>query len=153
MLEQINFIETQLNELEIQITTMLFEENQVITTIPGIGNILGAIIISEIGDISRFDSASKLVAFAGLDVSVKQSGEFTGTKNKISKRGSPYLRRAIWSAASRAVFCDPVLSDYYQSLRARGKHHLTAVGAVARKLCNIIFAVLRDNKPYHPMHN
>ena len=153
MLEQINFIETQLNELEVQITTMLFEENQVITTIPGIGNILGAIIISEIGDISRFDSASKLVAFAGLDVSVKQSGEFTGTKNKISKRGSPYLRRAIWSAASRAVFCDPVLSDYYQSLRARGKHHLTAVGAVARKLCNIIFAVLRDNKPYHPMHN
>ena len=153
MLEQINFIETQLNELEIQITTMLFEENQVITTIPGIGNILGAIIISEIGDISRFDSASKLVAFAGLDVSVKQSGEFTGTKNKISKRGSPYLRRAIWSAASRAVLCDPVLSDYYQSLRARGKHHLTAVGAVARKLCNIIFAVLRDNKPYHPMHN
>ena len=131
---------------------MLFEENQVITTIPGIGNILGAIIISEIGDISRFDSASKLVAFAGLDVSVKQSGEFVGTKNKISKRGSPYLRRAIWTAASRAAFCDPVLSDYYQSLRTRGKHHLTAVGAVARKLCNIIFAVLRDNKPYQPMH-
>lgn len=130
---------------------MLLEENQVITTIPGIGNILGAIIISEIGNISRFDSASKLVAFAGLDVSVKQSGEFIGTQNKISKRGSPYLRRAIWTAASRAAFCDPVLSDYYQSLRTRGKHHLTAVGAVARKLCNIIFAVLRDNKPYQPM--
>ena len=79
------------------------------------------------------------------------SGEFVGTQNKISKRGSPYLRRAIWSAASRAAFCDPVLSDYYQSLRKRGKHHLTAVGAVARKLCNIIFAVLRDNKPYQPM--
>ncbi len=151
MLEQINFIEAQLDELEVQITTMLFEENQVITTIPGIGNILGAIIISEIGDISRFDSASKLVAFAGLDVSVKQSGEFVGTQNKISKRGSPYLRRAIWTAAGRAAFCDPVLSDYYQSLRARGKHHLTAVGAVARKLCNIIFAVLRDNKPYQPI--
>lgn len=151
MLEQINFIENQLDELEVQITELLFEENQVITTIPGIGNILGAIIISEIGDISRFDSASKLVAFAGLDVSVKQSGEFIGTQNKISKRGSPYLRRAIWTAASRAAFCDPVLSDYYQSLKARGKHHLTAVGAVARKLCNIIFAVLRDNKPYLPM--
>lgn len=98
MLEQINFIEAQLNELEVQITTMLFQENQVITTIPGIGNILGAIIISEIGDISRFDCASKLLAFAGLDVSVKQSGEFIGTQNKISKRGSPYLRRDSWTA-------------------------------------------------------
>ncbi len=105
MLEQINFIEAQLNELEAQITNMLFEENQVITTIPGIGNILRAIIISEIADISRFDSAPKLVAFTGLDVSVKQSGEFIGTQNKISKRGSPYLRRSIWTAASCTAFC------------------------------------------------
>ena len=104
MLEQINFIENQLDELGEQITAMLFEESQVITTSPGIGNILGAIIISEIGDISRFDSAVKLVAFAGLDASVKQSGNFIGTQNKISKRGSPYLRRAIWTAANRASF-------------------------------------------------
>lgn len=153
MMEQISFIESQLTELEKQISTMLHETNQVITTIPGIGEVLGAIIVGEIGDISRFDSAPKLVAFAGLDVSVKQSGEFVGTQNKISKRGSPYLRRAIWTAANRAAFCNPVLSEYYQSLRSRGKHHLTAVGAVARKMCNIIFAVLRDNKPYVPMPN
>ena len=100
--------------------------------------------MSEIGDINRFD------AFAGLDVKVNQSGEFTGTKNKISKRGSPYLRRAIWLAASRAAFCDPILSEYYQSLRNRGKHHLTAVGAVARKLCNIISVILKENRPYEP---
>lgn len=145
ILEQINFIEAQLDELEVQITTMLFEENQAITLLPGIGNILGAIIISEIGDISRFDSASKLVAFAELDVSVMQQGELVGTQNKISKRDSPYLIRAIWTATGRAAFCDPVLSDYYHSLRTRGKHHFTAIGAVARKLCNIIFSVLRDN--------
>ena len=118
------------------------------TTIPGIGNTLGAIILSEIGDINRFDAPNKLVAFAGLDVKVSQSGEFIGTKNKISKRRSPYLRRAIWLAAGRAAFCDPVLSEYYQSLKVRGKHHLTAVGAVARKLCNIIFVILRENRPY-----
>lgn len=151
MMEQIFFIEKQLAELEKEISKLLHDANQVITSIPGIGEVLGAIIIGEIGDISRFDSAPKLVAFAGLDVSVKQSGEFLGTQNKISKRGSPYLRRAIWTAANCAAFCDPVLSEYYQSLRARGKHHLTAVGAVARKLCNIIFAVLRDDKPYVPM--
>lgn len=151
MVEQIKFIEAQLQELEGQITAMLYDINQVITTIPGVGDVLGAVIVGEIGDISRFESASKLVAFAGLDVSVKQSGEFLGTHNKISKRGSPYLRRAIWTAANRAAFCDPVLSDYYQSLKARGKHHLKAIGAVARKMCNIIFAVLRVNKPYTPM--
>ena len=88
------------------------------------------------------------VVFAGLDVKVAQSGDFTGTKQKISKRGSPYLRRAIWLAANRAAFCDPILSEYYQSLKARGKHHLTAVGAVSRKLCNIIFTILRENRPY-----
>lgn len=148
LMEQLVFVEKQIKELENHISSLLSQINKVITTIPGIGDTLGAIILSEIGDIHRFDAPGKLVAFAGLDVKVTQSGEFTGTKNKISKRGSPYLRRAIWLAAGRAAFCDPLLSEYYQSLRARGKHHLTAVGAVARKLCNIIFAILRDNRPY-----
>ena len=150
LMEQIVFLENQLSELEDQIAMLLHETNQYITTISGIGDALGAIIVSEIGDINRFERPNQLVAFAGLDVTVKQSGEFTGTKNKISKRGSPYLRRAIWLAAQRAAFCDPVLSEYYQSLRDRGKHHLTAVGAVARKLCNIIFVILKENRPYLP---
>ena len=89
-----------------------------------------------------------VVAFAGLDVKVSQSGEFSGTQQHISKRGSPYLRRAIWLAANRAALCDPILSVYYQSLKARGKHHSTAIGGVARKLCNIIFVILKENRPY-----
>jgi transposase len=148
IIAQINFIEEQLKELETEISNLLHKTNTIITTITGIGDVLGAIIIGEIGDISRFEKASQLVAYAGLDVAVRQSGDFEGTKTKISKRGSPYLRRAIWLAATVAAFKDPALSVYYQSLRARGKHHLTAIGAVARKMCNIIFAVLRDNKPY-----
>jgi len=148
LMEQLVFIESQIEELENEISTLLNQANQVITTITGIGDTLGAIIISEIGDIHRFDAPNKLVAFAGLDVKVNQSGEFSGTRNRISKRGSPYLRRAIWLAAGRAAFCDPILSEYYRSLRARGKHHLTAVGAVARKMCNIIFIILKENRPY-----
>ena len=148
LMEQLVFLEKQISELEQQISDLLKQMGSFITTIPGIGDTLGAIILSEIGDIHRFDAPGKLVAFAGLDVKVNQSGEFTGTKSKISKRGSPYLRRAIWLAAQRAAFCDPILSEYYQSLRARGKHHLTAVGAVSRKLCNIIFVILRENRPY-----
>ena len=150
IIAQINFIENQLQELEIEISTLLHKTNQVITTIIGIGDVLGAVIIGEIGDISRFESASQLVAYAGLDASVNQSGDFVGTHTKISKRGSPYLRRAIWLAATVAAFKDPALSLYYQSLKARGKHHLTAIGAVARKMCNIIFAVLTNDKPYVP---
>ena len=150
LMQQIVFLENQLAELEEQISKLLHETNQYITTISGIGDVLGAIIVSEIGDINRFERPNQLVAFAGLDVTVKQSGEFSGSKNKISKRGSPYLRRAIWLAANRAAFCDPILSEYYQSLRARGKHHLTAVGGVARKLCNIIFVILKENRPYLP---
>lgn len=150
LIRQIVFTEKQLSELEEQIAELLHQTNQYITTITGIGDVLGAIIVSEIGDINRFERPNQLVAFAGLDVTVKQSGEFSGSKNKISKRGSPYLRRAIWLAANRAAFCDPILSEYYQSLKARGKHHLTAVGAVARKLCNIIFVILKENRPYQP---
>lgn len=151
LIEQIKFIEEHISELEVEIATLLNKLDTPIETIPGIGPVLGAIIISEIGDISRFKNASKLVAFAGIDPTVKQSGEFLGTKNKMSKRGSPYLRRAIWLAATVASFNDPVLSEYYNKKRNEGKHHFTAIGAVARKLLYIIHAVLRNNEPYIPM--
>jgi len=85
-----------------------------------------------------------------LDASVRESGNFAGTQNHISKRGSPYLRRAIWTAAGVAAIHDPVLREYYQKKRSQGKHHGTAIGAVATKLVRIIFAVLTTNKPYEP---
>ena len=89
-----------------------------------------------------------LVAFAGIDATVSQSGEFEGTHNVMSKRGSPYLRKALFQAALVASNTDPVLKDYYQKKRAEGKHHKTCIGAVARKLCNIIYSVLKNNTPY-----
>ena len=151
IINQISFLEEQLKFLEKEIKYLLNDINPIITTITGIGSVLGASIIAEIGDISRFEKASQLVAYAGLDVSVKQSGEFNAINStKLSKRGSPYLRRAIWLASTVAAFKDPALSVYYTNLRNRGKAHGTAMGAVARKLTNIIFAVLRDNKPYIP---
>ena len=148
LIEQVKFIESQIKDCEHKIKELMEKINSPITTIPGIGPVLGALIISEFGDISRFDKPSKLVAFAGIDATVSQSGEFEGTHNVMSKRGSPYLRKALFQAALVASNTDPVLKAYYQKKRAEGKHHKTCIGAVARKLCNIIFAVLKNDKPY-----
>ncbi len=150
LIEQISFIEKQVKETEVEISSIMKKLESPITTITGIGSVTGAAILSEIGDISKFDSPRKLVAFAGLDATVTQSGEFEAAHNVMSKRGSPYLRKAIFQSALIASFKDPVLSVYYQKKRAEGKHHLTCVGAVARKMCNIIYAVLKSNQPYVP---
>ncbi len=84
-----------------------------ITTITDISNVTGATIISEIGDISKFNSPRKLVAFAGIDAFVTQSDEFEATHNVMNKRGSPYLRKAISQATLIASFKDSVLRVYY----------------------------------------
>ena len=152
LVAQLQFLDDQIFDLEREIASMMQSVDSPITTITGIGAVLGAVILSEIGDIHRFDHPSKLVAFSGLDVRIVQSGEFTGTQGKLTKRGSPFLRRALWLAANVASFKDPTLSAYYQSLRQRGKHHYVAITAVSRKLCNIIFVILHENKPYDPYY-
>lgn len=122
--------------------------NSVIETIPGIGIVTGTTILSEIGDIHRFSNPKKLVAYAGIDASVTQSGQYEATHNVMSKRGSPYLRKALFQAALVASQHDPTLKAFYDKKRAEGKHHLTAIGAVSRKLCYIIHALLTKNEPY-----
>ena len=148
LIEQITFIEAQVSDVEAEINVILDKINSPITSIPGIGSVTAAVILGEIGDISRFSNASKLAAYAGIDASVSQSGEYQSSNSKMSKRGSPYLRKALFNAALIAAFHDPVFSAFYQKKRSEGKHHLTAIGAVARKLCNTIFAVLKYNTPY-----
>lgn len=148
LIEQIKFIEAQVSDVDNEISVILDKIKSPITTIPGIANVTAAVILGEIGDISRFSNASKLAAYAGIDASVSQSGNYMSSNNKMSKRGSPYLRKALFQAALIAAFHDPVFSAFYQKKRNEGKHHLTAVGAVARKLCNTIFAVLKNNTPY-----
>lgn len=148
-MEHIRFSEQQIVELDARIALLFSKFDTCITTVPGVGPVLGATIYSEIGDISRFSSATKLAAFAGIDPTVKQSGEFTATRNHMSKRGSPYLRRALWQASTIAVHYDPAIRAFFQKKRAEGKPYMNAIGHVTRKLTNIIFAVLRDNKPYY----
>src|SRR5690625_435805 len=166
LMAQIEFIEEQIHALEDAIEAILEElranENaadalpqgvhHVIQTIPGIGPVLAAAIIGEVGDIHRFSNARKLVAFAGLDATVRASGKFVGTRNRMSKRGSPHLRRALWLAAMSASRFHPGLRDYYKAKRAEGKHFMVATGAVARRLTHILHAVWRQGRPFDPEH-
>ena len=147
LIEQMRFIEAQVSDVEAEIEGLLTKLGSPITTVPGVGAVTGAAILSEIGDISRFPNPSKLVAFSGIDATVIQSGESSGSY-KMSKRGSPYLRKALFQAALVASNNDPVFKAYYQKKRSEGKHHLTALGAVARKLCYTIHAILKNNTPY-----
>lgn len=149
-IEQIRFVEKQVDRIDTEIARLLSAFDNQLTTITGVGPTLAATILSEIGDIRKFASPGKLAAFAGIDPTMKQSGNFVGSHVHMSKRGSPYLRRAIWLAATIAAFKDPSISVYYQRKRSEGKSHLTALGHVSRKMVNIIFAVLRDNTPYSP---
>lgn len=148
ILSTIEHLQNQVSKLDEKIAVLLRSLGTTIETIPGIGPVLGAIIVSEIGDINRFSHASKLVTYAGIDPTVKQSGEFNATKNRMSKRGTPYLRRALWTASIVAAFNDPNLHEYYLKKKNEGKHHGTIIGAIARKLIYRIFIVLKDNIPY-----
>lgn len=113
LIEQIKFIEAQTADVEDEINTILNRINSPITIIPGIGAVTAAVILGEIGVISRFANASKLAAYAGIDASVSQSGKYQSSNNKMSKRGSPYLRKALFNAALVAAFHDPVFSAFY----------------------------------------
>lgn len=150
LIDRMNFLDKQIEALDCQILEYYEKFDCYLHTIPGIGMIGAATILAEIGDINRFKSSSALVAFAGIDPTVRQSGEFSSTHNHMSKRGSPYLRHAIFLAATTCFFHNSPLNAYYKKKRDQGKHHLTATGAVARKLTTVIYAVLRDGKPYEP---
>ena len=150
LIDRMNFLDKQIEALDIEIMKYYEQFDCYLHTIPGIGIIGAATILAEIGDISRFKNSSALVAFAGIDPTVRQSGEFKSTHNHMSKRGSPYLRHAIFLAATTCSFHNSPLNAYYKKKRDQGKHHLTATGAVARKLTTVIYAVLRDSKPYEP---
>jgi transposase len=148
LLEQLDLLLNQIALLDSSIEEIMDQIPQFITTIPGVGNVTGSAILAEIGDINRFESSEKLVAYAGIDPTVYETGQFVAKKTHMSKRGSPHLRYALWQAASMAIQYDPELRAYYQTKRAEGKHHGTALGAVCNKLLSRIFIILKEQRPY-----
>jgi transposase len=156
LLKQLDFLDEQITTVEKKIRQEMETVPQTITSLPGIDTILAASIISEIGDIHRFQTSSQLVSFAGINPTVRQSGQFLGNKNKMSKKGSAYLRLALWKASITSVRFNPVLKTYYKERIKDGKNHMTIIGAVSRKLTGIIFTMLKENtsfdEQYKPSH-
>lgn len=149
LIKQLRLYQKQIKDIDISIMTLMEILNSPILSIPGVGYTLGAMIISEIADIKRFSNPSKLLAFAGLDPVVKQSGNFQADSMKISKRGSTYLRYAIYRVAFSIIYNNETFHNYYIEKRAQGKNHRVALGHVCNKLVRVIFKVLTDDIPFN----
>ena len=150
MVSQVEFLNATIAKVEKEVASLLARVEPDITTIPGVSTTTGAQIVAEIGDVKRFRNAASIVKYAGLNSGVDESGKYSAEGVPITKHGSPYLRRSLWLAANRARQYDPKLKEYYDKLRRKGKPHRVAVTAVARKLCHVVYAVMRDGKPYDP---
>ena len=149
LIKQLRLYQKQISDIDISIMTIMEIINSPILTIPGVGYTLGAMIISEIEDIKKFSNPSKLLAFAGLDPVVKQSGNFQSDSLKISKRGSTYLRYAIYRVAFSIIYNNETFHNYYLDKRSQGKSHRVALGHVCNKLVRVIFKILTDEIPFN----
>ena len=143
-------LDSEIQDIEAAIQTMMEEIASPITTIPGIGVRMGAMILAEIGDFSRFDSPDKILAYAGMSPSTYQSGQMslTGAYSHMEKRGSRYLRYALYNATKYVCLWDPIFSAYLAKKRAEGKHYNVALFHAAKKLVRLIFAMERSRQPY-----
>lgn len=149
-IQLIRDLNAEIDEIEAAIQDVMNELHSPITTIPGIGTRMGAMILAEVGDVSRFGSPDKLLAYAGLSPSTYQSGQLKNCYAHMEKRGSRYLRFAIFNAAKYVCHWDPVFATYLAKKRAEGKHYNVAISHAAKKLVRLIYALEKSGEPYRP---
>ena len=148
-IEQIELLDSQIDHVEAEMTDIMKYLDSVIMTIPGIGYINGGMILGEIGDIRRFPGPKQLLAFAGLDPSVYQSGNFQAKRTRMSKRGSKVLRYALINAAHNVVKNNSIFKAYYDAKMAEGRTHYNALGHCAGKLVRVIYKMLTDKVEFN----
>ena len=143
-------LDSEIEDIEAAIQTIMNELQSPITTIPGMGVRMGAMILAEIGDFSRFDSPDNILAYAGMSPSIYQSGQLslTGAYSHMEKRGSRYLRYALYNATKYVCHWDPTFSAYLAKKRAEGKHYNVALSHAAKKLVRLIYAMEKSRQPY-----
>lgn len=141
-------ITTEINEIESEIKSIMNKINSPILSIPGINYRMGAMIIAEIGDFSRFDSPDKILAYAGLSPSIYQSGQLESSYSHMEKRGSRYLRYALFNATKFVCHWDPTFAAYLAKKRGEGKHYNVAISHAAKKLVRVIYQLEKSKQTY-----
>lgn len=141
-------LDSEIDEIENEIKIIMDEINSPILSIPGINYRMGAMIIAEIGDFSRFDSPDKILAYAGFSPSTYQSGQLDGAYAHIEKRGSRYLRYALYNAAKYVCHWDPTFAAYLSKKRAEGKHYNIALSHAVKKLVRVIYHLEKSKQQY-----
>ncbi|MDO4522926.1 MAG: IS110 family transposase [Eubacteriales bacterium] len=149
IISQIELLDSQLNQIESEMTNIMKFNDSVLMAIHGIGYINGGMILGEIGDIHRFSNPSKLLAFAGLDPSVYQSGNFQAKHTRMSKRGSRVLHYALVNAAHNVVKNNATFKSYYNAKMAEGRTNYNALGHCAGKLVRVIWKMMTDNVEFN----
>ena len=146
-------LDKEIDEIEVAIKNIIDEMAPPILTIPGISYRMGAMILAEIGDFSRFDSPDKLLAYAGLSPSTYQSGKLnaTGAYAHMEKRGSRYLRFALFNATKYVCIWEPSFAAYLAKKRAEGKHYNVAISHAAKKLVRLIYALQTSGNAFQPV--
>ena len=147
-LKLIGELDSEIDEIEAEIKKIMNEIHSPILTIPGISYRMGAMILAEIGDFSRFDSPDKILAYAGVSPSTYQSGKMESSYSHMEKRGSRYLRFALINAAKYVCLWDPVFEAYLAKKRSEGKHYNVAITHATKKLVRLIYAMEKSGKPY-----
>ncbi len=142
-------LDTEIAEIEEQIQSIMDELHSPITTIPGLSFRMASMILAEVGDFSRFDSPDKLLAYAGMSPSTYQSGLLKNCYPHMEKRGSRYLRYALYNATKYVCHWDPTFAAYLAKKRAEGKHYNVALSHAAKKLVRLLFALEKSRTPYH----
>ena len=144
----INELTSEVNEIEAEIKSIMDNISSPILSIPGINYRMGAMIIAEIGDFDRFDSPEKILAYAGLSPSTYQSGQLKSSHSHMEKRGSRYLRYALFNATKFVCHWDPTFAAYLDKKRCEGKHYNVAVSHAAKKLVRIIYHLEKSGQLY-----
>ena len=148
LIKRLKSLNSEIHEYDSMIKSYVDKINSNILTIPGIGYTTAGIILGEIGDISRFQGPDKLTSFCGLDIEVYESGKFKATNHKISKKGSKYLRYALWQVAKVCWIYDPIFNKYYLKKKSENKHHFVILGHIEKKLVRVIYSILKNNTKY-----
>lgn len=148
LIETIELVKTQLKEVDKKIEEIAVKLNSPIFSIPGIGTYTGMTILSEIGDIDNFSSAAKIIGYAGVDPGTYESGEYKAAQTALSKRGSRYLRKALYQCILPVCTNNSTFNKYYKRKRAEGKTHRCAQGHSVRKLIRVIYKIVSENKEF-----